>query len=201
MPKTGTRGDLPAWESTGLSNLFLIHEDIRTIPDSQPLPESYTLRVTDFSGDDLADLAVTLDMAFGIQHGAWDLERAQKELKDNEQVQKTHVVCYAGKVIGCASNKIDPKFPGKGYLHWVAVHPDHQGLGLAAILTTAVMREFVATHALTACVLETQDPGLPAIKTYLKLGFRPVMADESHPERWRKVLPQLGYVFEDYIQL
>ncbi len=44
------------------------------------------------------------------------------------------------------------------------------------------------------CILRTDDFRLPAIKTYLDLGFAPEMLDESHPERWAKAWEALGRV-------
>ena len=42
--------------------------------------------------------------------------------------------------------------------------------------------------------LWTDDWRLPAIKTYLNLGFEPDIEHESHPERWRAVFEKLGNV-------
>ena len=40
--------------------------------------------------------------------------------------------------------------------------------------------------------LSTDDFRLPAIRTYLKLGFEPYLVHENQRERWRKVLAAIG---------
>jgi mycothiol synthase len=197
----GTRGAFPPWESLGLSNLFLVNTDIANVVDRKTLPEEMILRTTDFNEQDMSDLAETLDMAFGIQHGEWNVLRVHKELIAETQVKKTFVIEYQGKVISTASVRVNPeKYPGQGYMHWVAVHPDHQGFGLASILSNAVLREFVSTYGFSSCVLETQDTSLPAISTYLKAGFRPKFLDSSHEERWQQICQNLNINFSEICQ-
>lgn len=78
-------------------------------------------------------------------------------------------------------------------LNWVAVHPDHRGTGLAKVLTRLTM-ERAAQAGVTTVFLATDDFRLPAIRTYLALGFRPCLSswDGSHPWRWSKIAQQLG---------
>jgi ribosomal protein S18 acetylase RimI-like enzyme len=196
---SGKRGSFPPWNDLGLSNICMENNDIRTISDAKVLPEKYLMRTTDFNEADMKALAETLDMAFGSQHGDWNVGRVQKELIDEKQVKKTFVIEEIGHgIVACASVRVIPdKYPGKGYMHWVAVHPDHQGQGLAAILSVAVLKEFRDTYGFSGAVLETQDTSLPAIKTYLNAGFRPVFFDESHPGRWKTILTQLGLSFDE----
>jgi len=40
--------------------------------------------------------------------------------------------------------------------------------------------------------LETDDYRLPAIKTYLNLGFEPLLVHENQRDRWRNILSALG---------
>ena len=40
--------------------------------------------------------------------------------------------------------------------------------------------------------LLTDDPRLPAIKTYLNLGFVPEHRDDTHPARWEAVAGRLA---------
>jgi len=50
----------------------------------------------------------------------------------------------------------------------------------------------MAELGLTDVDLTTDDPRLPAIKTYLKLGFLAYETDPSHPARWDMVEEKLG---------
>lgn len=135
MPlKEAVRGNCPVWETLGLSNLFLEHSDLSLVGDDlKTLAPEYTLRTTDFNEKDIQDLVETLDLAFGDQHGTWDVTKLHVQLIDEAQVKRTFVVEYTAedgskKVVATASARVNhEKFLGKGYLHWVAVHPSHQG--------------------------------------------------------------------------
>ncbi len=43
----------------------------------------------------------------------------------------------------------------------------------------------------------TDDWRLPAVKTYLNLGFEPEIIHESHPARWKAVFETLGVAVND----
>jgi mycothiol synthase len=80
---------------------------------------------------------------------------------------------------------------GVGYIHYVGVCPMHAGKGLGALLSLAVLHQFRA-EGLQSAVLQTDDFRLPAIKTYLKLGFLPLIVHENQPARWNDVFEKLG---------
>ncbi len=75
----------------------------------------------------------------------------------------------------------------EGWLHFVGVAPSARGMGLSAHIVLAALYCFYA-RSFKSVVLSTDDFRIPAIKTYLSLGFEPIMSDESHTERWRKVM-------------
>ena len=77
-----------------------------------------------------------------------------------------------------------------GYLHYVGVTRAHAGRGLGEAVSLAVLHRF-KDEGLTRAALQTDDFRLPAIRTYLKLGFEPMFTHESHPERWRNIVQQL----------
>jgi mycothiol synthase len=192
------RACFPAWETLGLSNLFMRNPDILTLPDIPPVPEHYVLRSTTLPESEHAGVAACLGGAFGIQHGAWEASRIKTAFIDEKEVKKTFVIEYTDPVTnettiaGTASARVIPdKYPGSGYLHWVGVHPDHQGHKFGLILSLAVLYEFRDNLHCTSAVLETQDTSIPAIRIYSKLGFVAEYLDDSHPERWEKVREQL----------
>jgi ribosomal protein S18 acetylase RimI-like enzyme len=193
------RGIHPPWKPLGLTNLVMENPDITKTMDELPLPENYSLRACSFTEKDIQQLAMTTDMAYGDQHGVWDIQRIRSALIDDATVQGTIVIDYTDPtngettIVGCGSMRIrDDKYPGKGYPHWIAVHPAHQGHGLGTIIMKAVHRSFVTSHQLTSAVLETQDPNIPAIAIYLKLGYQPVLSiDTTMSDRWDKILQQI----------
>jgi mycothiol synthase len=75
-------------------------------------------------------------------------------------------------------------------LGWVAARPGNQGHGLGYVVCLAVLR-YAAAHGHREVFLRTDDPRLPAIATYLKLGFTPWMFDSTAPERWEQIQAQL----------
>jgi mycothiol synthase len=77
-----------------------------------------------------------------------------------------------------------------GYIHMLAVTPEHQGKRLGHILTLAALHYF-RNRGLKKVVLDTDDYRLPAIKTYLDLGFEPVYLGRSHKNRWKMVFENL----------
>jgi mycothiol synthase len=95
-------------------------------------------------------------------------------------------------MVATASSRLVPEqFPGSGYLHWVAADPGYRGRQLGRIVSLAALHEFVSLGCKDA-VLETQDFRLPAIRTYLRLGFEPVYRDDTHIPRWEEIHRQLA---------
>ncbi|NLC55450.1 MAG: GNAT family N-acetyltransferase, partial [Armatimonadetes bacterium] len=78
----------------------------------------------------------------------------------------------------------------KPEIGWVGVMPEHQGHRLAFHLCLACLR-FLRDRGVRECFLLTDDFRVPAIKTYLRLGFEPEVTHESHPARWQKILAEL----------
>ena len=81
--------------------------------------------------------------------------------------------------------------PELGYVHFVGVCPAFTGKRLGAAVSLAVLRKF-QSEGLKGAVLHTDDFRLAAIRTYLNLGFSPVIVHENQPARWNVVFTQLG---------
>ena len=171
-----------------MPNLLMRRPDLLSLPPLPALPDGYTLRQMRL--EDTAAVAAVLDRAFSDE--AWDEERVADTLNERHGVKQTLVVDFRGRPIATASARLRPdRFPGSGYLHWVAVDPDYQGNRLGFFVSLAVLHEFVGLGCSDA-VLETQDHRRAAIKTYLKLGFVPQYPDETHRERWEQITRQLA---------
>ena len=80
--------------------------------------------------------------------------------------------------------------PFGGQLGWVAVNPAFQGQGLGYIVSAAVTRRFLEAGYREIFLL-TDDFRLPAIKTYLKLGWVPLLFLPDMEGRWLAVFEQL----------
>jgi mycothiol synthase len=75
-------------------------------------------------------------------------------------------------------------------LMYVLVHPDHRGRSLAAaVVGHALLASRKA--GFPAMMLQTDDSRLPAIRSYLRMGFVPVESSEAVAGRWRTVMERI----------
>ena len=79
----------------------------------------------------------------------------------------------------------------RGYLHMVAVRPGHQGRRLGYSVSLAALGQMAREGARQA-ILRTDDFRLAAVKTYLRLGFQPLLVHENQRRRWLVVLAEIG---------
>ena len=101
---------------------------------------------------------------------------------------------YKGRAVTTATAWYNKRWDQKtGYLHMVGVIPAHRGKGLGFKVSLAVLHQMVQEGRESA-VLETDDFRLAAIKTYLKLGFKPQIIHENQIKRWKEILTNLGEI-------
>ena len=82
-----------------------------------------------------------------------------------------------------------------GLMHWVAVHADHQGKGLARPVIIAAMKRMQELGH-TQVVLRTHPHSWVAIRLYLECGFKPVWDDAANViTGWKAVYEKLGKEF------
>jgi mycothiol synthase len=84
--------------------------------------------------------------------------------------------------------------PFGGELGWVAGDPAHAGRGLGKAVVGAVTARLLGM-GYRNIHLFTEDYRLPALRTYLKIGYVPMLYDADMPERWRAVCEQVGWPF------
>ena len=85
-----------------------------------------------------------------------------------------------------------------GRLHMVAADETHRGKGLGAPLCARVIN-YLYDNGMEKIMLTTDDFRVPAIKIYIKLGFVPVLCDETMPGRWKALAEQTGCVIPPVI--
>jgi len=81
--------------------------------------------------------------------------------------------------------------PFGGELGWVAGDPAHKGKGLGLAVCAAVTALLVS-RGYRRIYLLTDDWRLPAIQTYLKLGYEPLRFVDGMSERWQAVREKLA---------
>ena len=153
------------------------------------LPHGYQIR-TYRPGDEEA-WAEIVKASLG---SGWDAERCRRELTERPQFRPDGLffaICK-GKPIGttCAWTQ-SPDETQVGYVHMVGVVPEHQGKRLGYALCLSVLR-FFKDKGFQRVILNTDDFRLPAIKTYLNLGFEPEHTDNDHKARWDAVFAKLA---------
>ena len=197
------------WPNT---RLLMRRPWLEDLPALRPLPEGYTLRR--YRPDDSAALALLLSRAFaepglgaevsadtrtsapmppasGAAEPGWDEALVRVRLSEAPDVLAIFVVDASAGLVATASARLLPgEFPDAGYVHWVAADPAMQGTGLGALVTRRVLEHF-AQIGLGQAVLETQTPRLPAIRSYLRMGFVPEYRDQEEQRRWAGVFARL----------
>lgn len=145
-----------------------------------------------------------------LESGDRDAYRALIKLSDLGDWDDAAMDTHSGKVIDggffvvihddsgdlvattMANNAPNADYPEGGELGWVAGDPEHKGKGLG-YLTCAAVTAFLLEHGYTQMYLMTDDFRLPAIKTYLKLGWVPDYYDDTMADRWKAVCEKLGW--------
>lgn len=109
---------------------------------------------------EIADLNQVVAIEQRCSQSPWSLKQFQQSLDDSE------VLVSAGKIIGFS---VVASILNEAEIHNVAVHPDHQGLGLGSVLL-----DHVITHlpeATTQLNLEVRASNFRAIRLYLQKDF------------------------------
>lgn len=97
------------------------------------------------------------------------------------------VISPRGRAEGTVSAWKDEKWQGGewGRIHWLAIRPEFQRMGLAKA-ATAYSLDFLADHHKRA-YLDTQSNRLAAIRLYRSFGFQPHILSEEDTEIWADV--------------
>ncbi len=103
----------------------------------------------------------------------------------------------SGMIVATAAAQQHPaeRHPYVGELGWVAADPEHRGRGLGHAVCAAATRRLLEAD-LPGLFLLTDDHRLPAIRTYLKLGWVPRLHAPDMEGRWKAVCEGLGIELE-----
>lgn len=163
---------------------------LETLEDLPPVrvPEGYTLR--SFQEGDDAHWERVMQESF--QRSA-DKTRFGAMMRSDPAFRPERVlfICRDGVPVATSSAWHMPQYGERmGHLHYVAVVPSETGRGLGLQISLACLHRMKEEERATAMLL-TDDFRIPAIKTYLKLGFRPLMMHEGHRQRWPEVFERI----------
>ena len=170
----------------GQPQLFMRLPEFSGLPPAPPLEPGYVLRPA--VPADHEQLASLLSEAFG---DSWGAQRVAEEFSPGNGVDATYVVASpAGVVATAAARRMPDRYPDAGYVHYVGARSSERGKRLGELVTRQVLTHFAAA-GLHQAVLETDDFRLPAIWTYLRLGFVPEPRVPCDAARWSRVLRNL----------
>ena len=137
----------------------------------------------------------------GIQRAAETFFKIEDDLFEREfgnnlsamEDRSFFVVTDDGKEVGTITAWRYPDWKGKewGLIHWVAIHPDYQGRGLAKPAMTVAMERLQQSH--DRALLNTSTGRIIAVKVYLDFGFCPDMESNNSQEAWEEVASILAH--------
>ncbi|MAF13106.1 hypothetical protein CMK11_21855 [Candidatus Poribacteria bacterium] len=84
--------------------------------------------------------------------------------------------------------------PFWGNLGWLACDPAHSGRGIGKALTAAVVSRFIEA-GYEKIDLYSEDFRLAALKTYLRVGFHPLLYADDMSGRWEDICRRIGWPF------
>jgi len=157
------------------------------------LPKGYGLR-SFREGDE--KMYVELMRKAGFEN--WPAERVQDILNNPLSPDGIYFITFHGKLVAtaCALDRTPENERGAenliGELGWVACDPAHRGRHLGKVVCAAAMNHLLL-HNYCSIFLLTDDWRLAAIKTYLELGFEPVVDTAEMQLRWEKVCEKLKW--------
>ena len=106
-------------------------------------------------------------------------------------------IFHGDKLVATGTALCTHEWP-EGFVHNIAADSEYSGKKLGYEITAAVLRRLRA-DGFAKAGLTTDDFRLPAIKSYHKLGFIPVLSvDETMRDRWEKIYGIFGWELCEY---
>lgn len=177
--------------------LRMVRPDLDNLPKLE-LPPGYDMR-TYQKGDEVHWANIISDSFGGKQRTAED---TRNEITEQERFVPNgfYFATRDGTPVGtaCAWRQTVDETE-VGYVHMVGVASAHTGHKLGKWVSLAVLIYF-RDYGFRCAMLDTDDFRIPAIKTYLNLGFVPVYIEDEQPKRWQAIFEELKLSFmEDRI--
>ena len=159
-------------------------------PPGPPLPAGFELvRATEAQAPLLAHVLIA-----NGELGEWDEEHARRlyNADAEPQVEQLILVLSEGQAVATAQLDLHhhDRYAGLAEVGWVAVVPPMRGRRLGWVVTQAVL-DVAEERGIREVFLRTDDWRLPAVVSYLRLGFRPWLIEPTALQRWRLVFAQL----------
>jgi mycothiol synthase len=165
-----------------------------TVPLPTIVPDGYALGAYK-DGDTQALSALFAQEGWNVDDAEW--RDYMERVLPNGLFILSHTA--SNQVVGTAGAIHNPRggryyFPFGGALAYLVVHPEHRGRHLGTMLAALVVQRLRAAEYEQIWV-GVQGFRLPAIKTYLKLGFVPFLHQAGLAERWQRICEQIGWLY------
>jgi len=176
-----------------LVNVTMTRANLDDIPQ-YPLPEPYTIRLYR-EGDEAEFERIWLSADVQGQAYRGLFEKEFRGRIDQVPARMLFLADGRGEPAGTATAWFNDDWEGGrwGVVHWVAIHPAHQGKGLSRPLMTRVL-ERMKELGHDRAYLITQTVRLPAINLYLSFGFEPFIKTAEDEKNWREVRENLARI-------
>lgn len=168
--------------------LRMVRPNLNDLPELK-LPQGYDIR-TYRKGDERHWARIISDSFGGRERTAQDTQH-EITSRDVFVPDGLYFATHRDTPVGTACawrQSVDEK--DIGYVHMVGVVAEHTGHKLGKWVSLAVLHYF-RDNGFRCAMLDTDDFRIPAVKTYLNLGFIPVYVEEGQAERWQKVFEEL----------
>ena len=168
--------------------LRMVRPNLNNLPQLE-LPTGYGMR-TYLEGDEVHWARIISDSFGGRERTAQDTED-QITGREVFLPDGLYFATHRGIPVGTACawrESVDEK--EVGYVHMVGVVAEHTGHKLGKWVSLAVLHYF-RDRGFISAMLDTDDFRIPAVKTYLNLGFIPVYVEDGQPERWHAIFEKL----------
>lgn len=168
--------------------LRMVRPNLDDLPELE-LPIGYAMR-SYLEGDEEHWARIISDSFGGRKRTAQDTRDQITEM-DVFLPEGFYLATYCGIPVGTACawrDSVDEKEVGN--VHMVGVVAEHTGHKLGKWVSLAVLR-YLRDNGFKCAKLDTDDFRIPAVKTYLNLGFIPVYIADGQPDRWQNILKKL----------
>lgn len=159
----------------------------------RPLPPGFTLRGMVGEEDIAAWVSIWREAHPGL---AVDAARFHRAFGNDPALIAERCLLLSdpsGFPIGVGAAWYDDDFCGApaGRVHWLALRPTHQGLGLGSALLCSVLDLLTRLHSRNYLV--TQGDRLDAIRLYMRHGFLPHTPNVEDQQNWNDVLERIDH--------
>ncbi len=163
----------------------------RSCPAVDPAP-GYTIRT--YQDGDEEDFLRLMSLS---DFDPWDEAKLSDNINQIIPGGWFFAVDGAGQIVATAmaQHNYSGSSPFTGDVGWVFCHPGYRGHALGLALCARVTQRFLEA-GYTKIQIHTEYYRLPAIKTYLKLGFAPSVASSEDADFWAEVREQLEWPYE-----